>query len=90
MKKGLIGLLCAMNSLVAISQTLDDAKKYIYYERYKTAEDLLQKMVTTEPANAEAWYLLSKACLLSDDGATLQPLLSKSKKTQPIKPIRNG
>jgi tetratricopeptide (TPR) repeat protein len=74
-------MLCVMNSLVAISQTLDDAKKYIYYERYKTASDLLQKVVATEPANAEAWHLLSKASLLSDDRATLQPLLSKSPST---------
>ena len=43
MKKGFLGLLFAVNTLAAISQTPDDAKKNIYYERYATAEDQLQK-----------------------------------------------
>jgi tetratricopeptide (TPR) repeat protein len=78
MKKGILGLLCAMSSLAAVSQTLDDAKKNIYYERYTTAEDQLQKIVKAEPANVEAWYLLSKAYLLADDAAPLQQLLSQN------------
>jgi len=78
MKKGFLGLLCAMNTLAAISQTPDDAKKSIYYERYTTAEDQLQKIVKADPANAEAWYLLSKAYIQSNDAAPLQQLLAQS------------
>jgi tetratricopeptide (TPR) repeat protein len=93
MKKGLILLLCAMNSLAAISQTLEDAKKNIYYERYKTAEDMLQKIVKTEPANAEAWYLLSKAFLMSDDAAPLQQLYAQTPaaiKSEPFYQVAYG
>src|ERR1051325_7804573 len=80
-KKGLLGLLCAMNTLAAISQTPDDAKKNIYYERDATAEDQLQKIVKADPANAEVWYLLSKAYIQSNNAAPLQQLLDQSPAT---------
>ncbi|OQP61287.1 hypothetical protein A3860_06140 [Niastella vici] len=78
MKKGLLGLLFAVNTLAAISQTPGDVKKNIYYERYHTAEDQLQKIIKAEPANAEAWYLLSKAYIQGNDAALLQQLLAQS------------
>src|SRR3954466_10529853 len=78
MKKGLILLLCVTTSLVAVAQNIEDAKKFIYYERYKSAEDLLQQIVKADPANAEAWYLLSKAYVSSDNPAPLQNMLSQA------------
>ncbi|AEW03453.1 Tetratricopeptide TPR_1 repeat-containing protein [Niastella koreensis GR20-10] len=78
MKKGVSLFLCAITSLVAVSQNIQDAKKFIYYERYKTAEDQLQQVVKTDPANGEGWYLLSKAYLSSNDPAPLQNLLSQA------------
>ncbi len=75
MKKGSISLLCAMISLGASAQTVQDAKKMIYYERYKTASDQLQQIVKTEPANAEAWYLLTKANLQSDNPVSSKDIL---------------
>jgi tetratricopeptide (TPR) repeat protein len=75
MKKGPISLLCAMISLGATAQSVQDAKKMIYYERYKSASDQLQQIVKTEPANAEAWYLFTKANLQSDNPAALQNIL---------------
>ena len=78
MKKGFILLLCAITSLVAVSQNIQDAKKLIYYERFKSAEDLLQQNVKNDPANAESWYLLSKAWLSSDNSAPLQNMLSQA------------
>jgi tetratricopeptide (TPR) repeat protein len=58
-------------SLIALAQSVPDAKKLIYYERYKTAQHTLQTIVKTDSTNAEAWYWLSQASLLSDDTATL-------------------
>ncbi len=78
MKKGPILLLCTMISLAATSQTVDDAKKMIYYERYKSAWDQLQQIVKADAANAEAWYLLAKANLLLNDAAPLQNLLAQT------------
>jgi tetratricopeptide (TPR) repeat protein len=78
MKKGSTLLVCAMISLGATAQTVQDAKKLIYYERYKSASDKLQQIVKTEPANAEAWYLLTRANLQSADPAILQSIVSQS------------
>lgn len=75
MKKGPVTLLCAMISLGASAQTVQDAKKMIYYERYKAATEQLQQIVKTEPANAEAWYLLTKANLQSDNPASSKDIL---------------
>ena len=76
MKKRFILFLCTLPSLVAISQNSQDAKRFIYYERYKSAEDLLQQLVKTDAENAENWYLLSKAYLSLEDPAPLQNMLS--------------
>lgn len=81
MKKGSLLLLCVMSSLLAVTQTLQDAKNFIYYERYKSAEDLLQQIVKADPANAEGWYLLTKAYLMSDDPAPLQNIISQAPAT---------
>ena len=74
-KKGFLLLLCAGASLMAVSQNIQDAKKFIYYERYKSAQDLLLQLVKTDPANAEGWYLLSKAYINSGDPTPLQNML---------------
>src|SRR4051812_18714814 len=78
MKKGTLLVLGIAFSLAALSQTIEDAKKYIYYERYKSAEDVLQPIVKADPANAEAWYLLTKATILSDSAAPLKNILEQS------------
>jgi tetratricopeptide (TPR) repeat protein len=49
-----------------IAQNVNDAKQAMYYERYKTAENTLHAVIKNEPANAEAWYLLSQAYLQQD------------------------
>jgi tetratricopeptide (TPR) repeat protein len=87
MKKGLILLLNGVISMAALAQTVPDAKKYLYYERYKSAAEVLQNIVKTDPGNAEAWYLLSKAYLLSDDPAPLQQALAQSPATVKSEPF---
>lgn len=92
MKKGPTLLVCAMMSLGATAQTVQDAKKMIYYERYRSASDQLQQIVKNEPANAEAWYLLAKANLQSNDAAALQNILSQSNapKEEPFYQVAYG
>ena len=54
-------LLGTMAFRTADAQTLADAKKMIYYERYQGARDMLGKVVAANPADAEAVYWLSQA-----------------------------
>ncbi|WP_205508957.1 tetratricopeptide repeat protein [Longitalea arenae] len=78
MKKASLLLLCGAMSVTAMSQTIQDAKKSLYYERYNTAKEQLQHIVKTDPANAESWYLLSKAYIMSKDAAPLKQVLATS------------
>ncbi|MEJ7627448.1 MAG: tetratricopeptide repeat protein [Ferruginibacter sp.] len=64
MKKFKIGILffialLSFNSLIA--QSIEEGKRFIYYERYKSAKDIFQKMLTANPNNEEAAYWLGQA-----------------------------
>ncbi len=43
------------------AQSVEDGKAFIYYERYKSAKDILQKALAANPANEEATYWLGQA-----------------------------
>src|SRR5437016_447283 len=93
MKKIFILLLSAMLSLVTMSQTIQNAKKLIYYERYKSSKDLIHTILKANPANAEGWYLLSQAYLLSDSAEFLRAILLQSPpdvKNQPFYQVACG
>lgn len=51
------------------AQSVDDAKKFIYYERFKSAKDVLQNLVSSNPANSEAVYYLGQALIGLEDYA---------------------
>jgi tetratricopeptide (TPR) repeat protein len=60
LKFGLVAaVLLTGHSLFA--QSVQDGKKFIYYERYQSARDMLQKVVSANPNDADAVYLLSQA-----------------------------
>lgn len=64
--------MCLMAALLlftvqaVFSQSLDDAKKALYYEHYNTARQSLQQLVSSKP-NAEAYYYLGIADLGLDN-----------------------
>ncbi len=58
-------LLIGMNS--SFAQTLEDAKRFIYYERFKSAKTILQKLVASEPQNEEAIYWLGQSIIRPDE-----------------------
>jgi tetratricopeptide (TPR) repeat protein len=43
------------------AQDINSAEDLLYYKKFDSAEDVLQKILKDEPDNAEAWYLLSAA-----------------------------
>src|SRR5579872_3332640 len=42
------------------AQSIADARKLLYYERYDGAAHLLHTLLHTNPANSEAWLLLTQ------------------------------
>ena len=52
-----------ISSISLFAQKVDDARKFLYYERYQSAENLLHQILQTDPSNAEGWYFLTDAYL---------------------------
>lgn len=68
MKRTVFTLLAVISiSAVVKAQSVEDGKKFIYYERFKSAEDVLQKAVAANPSDAQAVYWLGQAYLQSPE-----------------------
>jgi Tfp pilus assembly protein PilF len=48
---------------LAQSQTIEDAKRDLYYERYESAKKDLQTIISNGDASPDAWYWLSEVYL---------------------------
>lgn len=49
------------------AQTLEDGRKFMYYERYKSAKGIFEKLVAANPNNIDAVYWLGQSMILPDD-----------------------
>ncbi len=67
MKKSLLGSFLVFSFLAVQAQSLDPAKKMLYYERYKSAISILSPIVDADPKNAEAAYWLTESYLQSSN-----------------------
>ena len=68
MKKTVFTLLTVITICVASkAQGVDDGKRFIYYEKFKSAVDVLQKAVASNPSDAQAVYWLGQAYLQSPE-----------------------
>ena len=47
--------------LTTMAQSIDDGKKFMYYERFKSAKDVFEKLIAANPNNEEATYWLGQA-----------------------------
>ena len=62
MKKIILTMLAvAFATSFAISQTVDDGIKFIYYQRYKSAIETLQKVVASNSKRCYSIYWLGQA-----------------------------
>jgi TolA-binding protein len=63
MKKGIILSVALFWAFSSISQTLEQAQKMLYYERFKSATGMLDGLVKADAKNADAAYWLGQAYL---------------------------
>ncbi|MEP7251792.1 MAG: tetratricopeptide repeat protein [Ginsengibacter sp.] len=52
---------------VLFAQSIDDGKKFLNYERYTSAQDVFQKLLTANPNDVEAAYWLGQTYLQNQD-----------------------
>ena len=66
-KTGIMLLASVLFANIIFAQSIDDGKNFMYYERYKSAKDVFQKILAANPANEEAAYWLGQAYIAPDD-----------------------
>jgi len=54
-------------SVAVMAQSIDEGRKFMYYERYKSAKEVFQKLLEANPNNEEAAYWLGQCTLASDE-----------------------
>lgn len=64
------------NSLFA--QSVDDGRKFLYYERYKSAKDAFEKVLASNPNDINATYWLGQTLLKMKDSVGAKALYQKA------------
>ena len=71
----LVALLIGSN---LFSQTVDQGKKFLYYERYKSARESFEKILAANPNNIDAIYWLGQTMLEEKDSIAAKNLYQKT------------
>ncbi len=66
-KTGLLFIAVFLFGAIAKAQTLDEGKKFMYYERYASAKSVFEKLVAANANNIDAVYWLGQAMILGDN-----------------------
>lgn len=60
------------------SQTLEEGKKFMYYERYQSAGQVFSKLLAAKPDNEEAVYWLGQSMIAGDETGPKEIAAAKS------------
>lgn len=71
----------------AFAQSIEEGKKFMYYERFASAKDVFQKLVAAKPSDAEAAYWLGQAYLGLDDAANAKKTYQTAMGANPTAPL---
>ncbi len=69
------------------AQTIEDGKKFLYYERYKSAKEVFQKLASANPADESVTYYLGQAMLGLQDVAGAKSLYQQKLSATPNSPL---
>lgn len=72
---------------VVFAQSVDQGKKFLYYQRYKSAKDVFDKILAGNPNNIDAIYWDGQTMLANKDSVGAQDLYSKALQTNGNAPL---
>jgi tetratricopeptide (TPR) repeat protein len=80
MRKFKLGLFAAVMlvSQVISAQTVQEGRKFIYYQRYQSAKETLEKVLAATPGNPEAVYWLGQTLIKQGDVSGAKELFRKN------------
>ena len=61
LKTGIILFISVLLTNTLLAQSIEDGKKFMYYERFQSAKATFEKLLAANPNNEEATYLLGQA-----------------------------
>ena len=71
----------------AFAQSIDDGKRFLYYERYKSAKDVFQKLSAANPADETVAYYLGQSMIGLEDVAGAKELYQQKLSAAPNSPL---
>jgi tetratricopeptide (TPR) repeat protein len=87
MKTPVLSFLTLLITGTIFAQTIEDGKKFLYYERFKSAKDVFQKLSAANPADESAAYYLGQAMIGLEDVAAAKTLYQQKLSTTPNSPL---
>lgn len=75
---GIIAVFTLFTSVAHAQNTVEQGKKFVLYEKFKSAQQMLNQLVTTEPNNDEAIYWLGQSMIRSDESTPKDWAAAKS------------
>lgn len=75
------------------AQSIEDGKKFLYYEKFISAKNVFQQLVAANPANDEAAYWLGQAFILPDEDKDIEAakaVYQKGLAANPNSPLLNA
>ena len=72
---------------ILFAQSIDEGKRFLYYERYNSAKDVFNRLLTANPNNVDAAYWLGQTYLASDDSVSAKALYQKTLGANPNSPL---
>lgn len=88
-KINIIGLLMTLlfSGNILFAQSVDEGKRFLYYERYNSAKNAFTKLVTANPNNIDAVYWLGQTYLGQEDSISAKALYQKTLAANPNSPL---
>lgn len=76
-----------LGSNVLFAQSVEQGRKFLYYERYKSARDNFEKVLAANPNNIDATYWLGQTMLEQKDTVAAKNLYQKALQTNGNAPL---
>ena len=76
-----------LGSNVLFAQSVEQGRKFLYYERYKSARENFEKVLAANPNNIDATYWLGQALLEQKDSVGAKNLYQKALQTNGNAPL---
>ena len=87
MKRLILSVTALIVAATSMAQSLEDAKKLVYYNKYNSAKAVLEKIVAANPADAKANYWLGQILLETEDVVGAKALYTKALIAAPQDPL---